>query len=358
MYALVLGISLTVCYRKYSLLSFAKFLELLVYSRNLCSLSPPLCSHTTPPTRPWSAADSPLPRSRMNIVRHFAVKDRTVTYSLCAVEDIYEVRVPRLQLLQARNSKQEPASEEHQALDGDRRKLRREIMHFWQGLSEHMDTLESNFASEDVPTYHKSLPRLPSADDAYNEFEDDGLITPKGQPSQLPPLPPNTPQTPKSISSNRAFPFPAIISKSDSKSDEDRSQTPETQSGPIPSATSASSASLTLLTHLRHTFQRTEQSLYSELSHTPDSSLNDVRRSFVSAARGATKRLCAWEVKHTTGSSPKLPEAMAQSEPEWWNSGCHAVPGGNVIVREDDWGSIIAFTLRSVFLSMLVSFIH
>lgn len=35
------------------------------------------------------------------------------------------------------------------------------------------------------------------------------------------------------------------------------------------------------------------------------------------------------------------------AEPEWWNSGCHAVPGGNVIVREDDWGSIIAFTLSS-----------
>lgn len=33
-------------------------------------------------------------------------------------------------------------------------------------------------------------------------------------------------------------------------------------------------------------------------------------------------------------------------EPEWWKPGCHAVPGGRVIVREGEWGSLIAFTLR------------
>lgn len=38
----------------------------------------------------------------------------------------------------------------------------------------------------------------------------------------------------------------------------------------------------------------------------------------------------------------------APDEPEWWQRGYHAVPGANVIVKEDDWGSIIAFTLRYV----------
>ncbi|KAF8497738.1 hypothetical protein F5888DRAFT_1803202 [Russula emetica] len=37
----------------------------------------------------------------------------------------------------------------------------------------------------------------------------------------------------------------------------------------------------------------------------------------------------------------------AIQEPHWWHSGFHAVPGGNVIVQEEDWGSIIAFTLSS-----------
>lgn len=96
---------------------------------------------------------------------------------------------------------------------------------------------------------------------------------------------------------------------------------------------------------MRHNFQRSEQQLYAELARTPFSNLNDVRRSFVAAARGAAKRLSAWEAKHASGP-PTVPDTILYSEPEWWRAGCHAVPGGNIIVRENDWGSIIAFTLR------------
>lgn len=112
---------------------------------------------------------------------------------------------------------------------------------------------------------------------------------------------------------------------------------------------------MSLLSSLRHAFQRAEQTLYTELSRTPTASLNDVRRSFVTAARGASKRLSAWEAKH----SSQFPKGFKASgmpslvEPEWWKAGCHAVPGGNVIVREDDWGSIIAFTLRWVVMFFL-----
>jgi hypothetical protein len=98
---------------------------------------------------------------------------------------------------------------------------------------------------------------------------------------------------------------------------------------------------------MRHTFQRTEQTLYAQLSRTPVSSLNDVRRSFLSAARGASRRLGAWQGKHLRSVSGGLGvEKLSLNEPEWWDKNCHAVPGSNVIVREDDWGSIIAFTLR------------
>jgi hypothetical protein len=34
------------------------------------------------------------------------------------------------------------------------------------------------------------------------------------------------------------------------------------------------------------------------------------------------------------------------AEPYRWHSGFYAVPGGNVIVQEEDWGRIIAFTFR------------
>ena len=106
--------------------------------------------------------------------------------------------------------------------------------------------------------------------------------------------------------------------------------------------------SLHLLAGLRHKFQRTEQELYAELAQCPEKHLNDVRRSFVTAARGATRRLAAWEKKHSPQIVITPADTSVAPEPEWWASGCHAVPGGNIIVREDDWGSIIAFTLRFV----------
>lgn len=104
--------------------------------------------------------------------------------------------------------------------------------------------------------------------------------------------------------------------------------------------------SLELLTSMRHTFQRTEQQLYTELSQTPDKSLNDIRHSFLTAARGATRRLRAWEKKHSPNAEGTTKHSPIAPEPEWWDSRCHAVPGGSIVVRENDWGSVIAFTLR------------
>jgi 1-phosphatidylinositol-3-phosphate 5-kinase len=101
---------------------------------------------------------------------------------------------------------------------------------------------------------------------------------------------------------------------------------------------------------MRFTFQRAEQALYSQLRDTPNSALNDVRREFHSAAQGTNRRLAAWEAKHLSKDArPRLvADREAVQQPHWWHPGFHAVPGGNVIVREEDWGSIIAFTLRYV----------
>jgi hypothetical protein len=58
---------------------------------------------------------------------------------------------------------------------------------------------------------------------------------------------------------------------------------------------------------MRFAFQHAEQALYSQLRDTPNSALNNVRREFHSAARGASKRLAAWEAKHVSKDArPRL----------------------------------------------------
>jgi 1-phosphatidylinositol-3-phosphate 5-kinase len=97
-----------------------------------------------------------------------------------------------------------------------------------------------------------------------------------------------------------------------------------------------------LLLALRYAFQAQEQALYAELLRTPAAALNDARRAFRHAARAAQRRLQAWQDKHV----PRA-QALSAPEPSWWAPRCHAVPGGSVLVHEDDWGSIIAFTLSA-----------
>jgi 1-phosphatidylinositol-3-phosphate 5-kinase len=108
-----------------------------------------------------------------------------------------------------------------------------------------------------------------------------------------------------------------------------------------------------LLASLRHNLQRSEQELYVQLSQIPTSSLNDVRRAFLAAAKGTQKRILAWQKKHLSSKVSLVGELSAE-EPEWWAKGCHVVPGANVIIRERDWGSIIAFTLRWVISELFV----
>ena len=101
---------------------------------------------------------------------------------------------------------------------------------------------------------------------------------------------------------------------------------------------------LQLLQKLREDFQREEHSLYSILAKTPSECLNNARHAFKTSAKGAAKRMTAWEGKHcakgTKVTSP-YPE-----DPTWWINGNHAIPGSNILINESDWGSMIAFTLR------------
>jgi 1-phosphatidylinositol-3-phosphate 5-kinase len=198
---------------------------------------------------------------------------------------------------------------------------------------------QDKITGNNIESFGKSLPRLPSVDDAY-DWDDASVATPKAPLSGLPSELPIVSDAPNSHSHETFFQGLHAWHKSFSS----ESSTSITQQSP---ASPLDEDPAKLLLNMRQTFQRTEQSLYAQLSRTPISSLNDVRRSFLSAARGATRRLGAWQGKHLRSVKEGISaEKLSLAEPEWWNKTCHAVPASSIIVRENEWGSIIAFTLR------------
>ncbi|KAJ7440325.1 hypothetical protein B0H11DRAFT_2292992 [Mycena galericulata] len=461
------------------LFSWAKFLELLVYSPAVAALAAPLCAHTdlststfsststdssmtpTPstartsvstasatstPTRPQPPPPTSdkdkqveLPPARLNLVRHFAPKGKgyAVRIALSALDDVFELRVPRLQIVRrggvptgpltgnASSAKGEVASAASARTsvassvstassagsqktagdngsgkgregDGDeKRTLRREIRAWWAGVADHMDAVETTLVGSTLVGFRKALPRLPTVDDAWDSADETSTdestqTTPTRESAQTAPmtaptrtktphwiagLPPSAPTTPQIAKSAQEF-FPAatpvlaraLSDPSSSTSPESSDLTPTSSSvAALGSATAPTSTeslklptaddppdSLALLSRMRETFQTTEQALYAQLLSTPVSALNDVRRAFLLAGRAAEKRLRAWQAKHLRGIGGRRRKGKAPPglelhapEPEWWGKGCHATPGGNVIIREDDWGSIIAFTMST-----------
>ncbi|KAF9011094.1 hypothetical protein BDQ17DRAFT_1298485 [Cyathus striatus] len=357
------------------LLSYAKFLELIIYSPQFCFASPAICEHTTPPPKPGlqrycmrrnfvvleGFVEVPNSQEGGQVDKEKRRKQTTITFTLSPMEDIFELRVPRLQILRggervSRSSSLTRVNKCKEEPDGEDEKdvLRREIRLWWEGMAGHIDKLEHILTGDDLNAFRKALPRLPSELPYEEEMEQ---------------MPPQTPPKPPSISSSTPSRREATETPKGYfyKTMRAPPSTPlKTPTGPPLSHTlDLSSSFLTvpvrdpdtpehLLAQLRRTFQKTEQSLYSQLVRISPSVLNDVRRSFFNAAQGAQRRLGAWQKKHLAERTALVGELEAQ-EPEWWAKGCHAVPGGNVIVREDDWGSIIAYTLRHVFISDLVT---
>ncbi|KAF8968465.1 hypothetical protein BDZ97DRAFT_1902851 [Flammula alnicola] len=324
------------------LFSFAKFLELLIYSPSICTLTPPLCEHTTPPPGVWPT----LPSSRLNIIRHFSTSSADISLALSTIEDIFELRVPRLQIMRGVERCSQPSTSSGNTAEGQggsddeqKKVLRREIRKWWEGVSDHMDKIEQ-VLNADVPN-QKSLPRLPSIDDAYDAFGTPGPVSGTSTPRAsntltLPSLPSSTPTSP----SNEVHP------PQDSYFTTQSSVSTDTQASKTPTVPPKDNP-VELLAALRHNFQKIEQSLYTLLAKTPEGSLNDVRRAFLATGKGTQKRLKAWQKKHLHAAQLKTVGELVAEEPQWWGKGYHVVPGGNIIVREDDWGSIIAHTLST-----------
>ncbi|PVF97022.1 hypothetical protein CPB86DRAFT_874463 [Serendipita vermifera] len=293
------------------LTSFGKFLELLAYSVDFASLTPPLCEHTKLTT----ADPKDILRCRSNIIRHFHYKSHTLSFSTSPVQDVYEVRIPRVQItkIRALTSQQRGGTIRDTWQSAERDKLRLEITNWWRGVKDHMAQLEEilDDGESDLP-FKKPLPPSPPPE----EGSTDDMPTPKAHNK---PLPSET----ETISAKPAN------SKAPSSASE------------YSQATNASSVAL--LSTLRKAFNATEQSLYASLSKTPVASINDVRRLFQSTSQAAANRLAAWEKKHADGLTTHRP----YQEPDWWASGFHALPGGSIIVKEGEWASMIAYTLSS-----------
>lgn len=131
-------------YNVVSLFSYAKYLELLIYSPLPCTLTPSLCEHTTPPPAPWSS----LPSSRFNIVRHFTTSSVDISFSLSPNEEVFELRIPRLQIIRGVDVAASPfanvklslnAADED--LSNKKTELRRQIRKWWEDVSDHMDKI-------------------------------------------------------------------------------------------------------------------------------------------------------------------------------------------------------------------------
>ncbi|KAG8898774.1 hypothetical protein FRB99_007174 [Tulasnella sp. 403] len=379
--------------------SLAKYLELIIYSPSFASLTPTICEHTsklpdpTPPRdHPTSSAYGqdttassntrlplfrkyPLPSNRFTIQRHFQYHAFVFTFTLSPIDsDIFEVKVPRIQItkttaevkkLESATTEQKvsssepsnsddldespmpfsvppgnafplednPSSLEHQERD----ELRLEIVDWWREVKLHLDKLEYFLAGATARIRTKRLPSTP-------EDSDDDVT-----PSANPPTNAEASSTPD---------CPIVQEKSIGSSEELVCNTPSSYNISLPGsdtelpspAGSASSNVFTLLQRLRLSFRETELALYKRLAETPPDHINDVRRAFWASSQGAKWRLAAWQMKHAPRAIDVADVGEFDSspgDPEWWAAGYHALPRSRVIVREKDWGSIIAFTLSS-----------
>jgi 1-phosphatidylinositol-3-phosphate 5-kinase len=102
------------------------------------------------------------------------------------------------------------------------------------------------------------------------------------------------------------------------------------------------------LEKLQSQSQRKQRELLQMLRSTPLTRLNDVRRKFKTEAGQSRRMVEAWLDKYfkplNLASGQHLMHIHLQL-PDWWDSNCHAVPGSRYLVKDGDWGTMIASTL-------------
>lgn len=201
----------------------------------------------------------------------------------------------------------------------------------------------------------KSLPRLPS-EDTSDDIDDSSSSVP------------TTPTTPRPRASSMLrsdsilSAFASQISHGYRGHKEESTPTAESSGMhyresliAISSAADSDTDPAEKVSALRMGFQQVEQGLYAQLAKARLEELNIVRRAFLLAGETVRNALIAAHPRSkdtlkSRGEVPELPfeSQLQERQPDWWAKRCHVVPKGNIIIREDDWGSIIAFTMRYV----------
>ncbi|KAF5320160.1 hypothetical protein D9611_010357 [Ephemerocybe angulata] len=343
------------------LLSFAKFLELLIYSPILADISPPICDHTS--------KGKVSTEARFNIRRHFSTQAGSVVFSAVPVDDVFELRAPRIQIRSEPEDLSRSATESsehsqygHAGDDVDEKNaLRDEIRRWWEDVLAHFRKLEVVLGGDEtssiISSPEKELPRLPSSEEPYESLDaaasafshsTDISAAPSDQVTARSTTNDGPQSEEYNPSGSASIPEDAVLGSAEV------SQTPAPSLPPKDSDKAATRGgvasredSLKRLVALRDCLQDRVNDLLALLDKTDISTLNDVRRSFLGLAQGTRKRIAAWQKKHLRPKQLILAGELDVREPEWWSKGCHPVPGSNIIVREHDWGSIIAFTLSS-----------
>jgi 1-phosphatidylinositol-3-phosphate 5-kinase len=83
----------------------------------------------------------------LNIVRHFSTAAFDVSFTLSSIDDIFEVKVPRLQLTRGAEKASAPHSDFGHKQEGtedetsQKKDLRREIKKWWEGVADHIDKI-------------------------------------------------------------------------------------------------------------------------------------------------------------------------------------------------------------------------
>ncbi|KAG8942343.1 hypothetical protein FRC04_003795 [Tulasnella sp. 424] len=324
--------------------SFAKYLELMFYSTSFAYIHPTLCEHTTQNHKSLPPADLSTNESRTNVRRHFQYNNFVLTLDISTIRsDLFEVRMPRVHIIKSvaevkreeglANPRDQPTKSDRPNLsasqengldeDGTHRErddLRLEITYWWSGLKDHLIKLEDHLAGDG---YHVKAKRLPTTPD---DSEGIGATLKSRQKPDL-----------STAGSHSTSPERPIASES------------ETTLATTSSSTTVDDLPVSdLLSTLRQSFQQTEQSLYKALAETPDCHLNDVRRKFRVKSEQAKRKLEKWQANHGTKPDSDVgPFESGPFEPGWWAPGHHLMPKSRVIVREKDWGSIVAYTLSS-----------
>ncbi|CAD6980451.1 unnamed protein product [Tilletia controversa] len=104
---------------------------------------------------------------------------------------------------------------------------------------------------------------------------------------------------------------------------------------------------LSLLHRVKNGLREDEFDLYDVLKDTSSDFINDVRKGLQDRAKSAKNRLQAWVKKHLNAAEVTKLGPLKYEEPWYSVSNIHTFPGSRFVVREDEPLSIISFSLSS-----------